>query len=288
MHNKIWLVGAYGLLGSEFQNILKNTDYYKSSSKEADITDLKSLEDYVADKPDIKYIINCAASCDAESLETTPPYAHAINVGGPDNLGIIANKLNAILIHISTDYVFDGLKSSPYTENDVTNPLSVYGKTKVESEKILLQKVDNVIIYRTAWLFSKYGRDFVKTIRNIASKNKEIRVIFDQVGSPCYAHDLASYIIQSLPLIKNNTKEIFHLTNEGVASWYDLAQIIVNEFNLDCKVIPIHSFEYPQKAKRPHFSVLDKTKFKKYFGIDIRHYTFGLNECIRQIKEESL
>lgn len=203
-------------------------------------------------------------------------------------MGIIANKLNAILIHISTDYVFDGLKSSPYTENDVTNPLSVYGKTKVESEKILLQKVDNVIIYRTAWLFSKYGRDFVKTIRNIASKNKEIRVIFDQVGSPCYAHDLASYIIQSLPLIKNNTKEIFHLTNEGVASWYDLAQIIVNEFNLDCKVIPIHSFEYPQKAKRPHFSVLDKTKFKKYFGIDIRHYTFGLNECIRQIKEESL
>ena len=283
--NKIWLVGAYGLLGSEFRELLNDSEYYKSSSKEADITNLESLEKFVLDKSDIKYIINCAASCDAEALESNPEYANIINVEGPKNLSIIANKLNAVLIHISTDYVFDGKKSLPYQETDKTNPLSVYGCTKVESEQYLLNNTNSVVIFRTAWLFSQYGRDFVKIIRKIASNNKEIRVIFDQVGSPCFAHDLAYYILEALPMIKDGTKEIFHLTNEGVASWYDLAQFIVNGFNLDCKVIPIHSHEYVQKAKRPHYSVLDKEKFKKYFNINIRHYIFGLHECIKLIKE---
>jgi len=260
MKNKIWLVGANGLLGSEFREQLTGIEYYKSSSTDADITSLSSLENFVQNKHDIKYIINCAACCNAEYLEDNEEYGYKINVEGVVNLGKIANKLGAILIHISTDYVFDGNKSTPYNELDKTNPLSVYGKQKVNAEENLIKDVNNLVIFRTAWLFSKFGRDFIKTMKKIASNNTKINVIYDQVGSPCYAKDLAEIILRCLPQIKDNTKEIYHLTNEGVTSWYDLAVNIISFYKLDCEVKPIHSYEYNQKAKRPSYSVLDKSK----------------------------
>lgn len=280
---KILVTGARGLLGSEFKERLDNSSAYFCDRDEMDITNISSVREYVNGK-EISCIINCAAGRDAEYLEDNFAEAQLISVDGPKNLAIVANEINASIIHISTDYVFDGEKSSPYVETDKTNGLSVYGVVKAQGEQAVLNTANTALIFRTAWLFSHYGKDFVKTIKHLAETRDELNVIFDQIGSPCYAGDLATHILEIIPQIKPNSKEIYHLTNEGVCSWYDLAYEIVRGFGLSCNVKPIHTCEFSQKAKRPYFSVLDKYKFKRDFGIDIRHYSEGLADCISKVK----
>jgi dTDP-4-dehydrorhamnose reductase len=286
----ILITGANGMLAMEFKEVLekyKNSQFFQAfyaSKEDLDITNIDSVRSYVCGKK-IDYILNCAANRNAEQMEEDDiEPSRLITVDGPRNLAIVANELGANLIHFSSDYVFDGEKSTPYTEEDVTNGLSVYGKLKIEGENAVLKTADTALVIRTAWLFSAYGKDFVKTIKYLAETRNEIKVVFDQIGSPCYAADLAHYIIQILPLIKKGTREIYHLTNEGCCSWYDLAYSIVSSLKLNCKVIPIHTSEFPQKAMRPHYSVLDKTKIINDFSLSIRHYSDGLSECIEKIQ----
>ena len=176
-------------------------------------------------------------------------------------------------------------KTTPYTEQDKTNGLSVYGRTKSVGEQLVINNANTGVVFRTAWLLSTEGKkSFVNTIASLAQTRPTISVVFDQVGSPTVAADLAKMILEIIPKIKPGTKEIYNLTNEGVASWFDIASIIVHELDLPCKVLPIHSSEYPTKAKRPAYSVLDKTKVKTDFNITIRHYLEGLKECLQKIK----
>lgn len=280
---KILITGANGLLGCEFRERLQGKKNIFATRTDCDITDIDNIRQYVQGK-DIGIIINCAANCNAEEMENDEVVARKITVVGPRNLAIISKEIGATLVHFSSDYVFDGKKSFPYQETDETAGLSVYGKLKAESEKEILQEADTVLIFRTAWLFSVYGKDFVKTIKKLAESRTELKVIYDQVGSPCYAGDLAQYVLEILPQVKKGTKEIYHLTNEGVCSWYDLACQIVKGFQLNCQVIPIPSEEFVQKAPRPHYSVLDKKKVKKDFGINLRHYSESLADCIAKLK----
>lgn len=279
----IFVTGANGLLGMEFCERLSLENTYFASHSDCDITDIESIRSYTKAK-NISVIINCAANRNAEAMEDDYEAARKITVDGPKNLAIVSKEIGAKLIHFSSDYVFDGKKSSPYFETDEPNGISAYGKLKVEGEDAVLKEADTAIVIRTAWLFSHYGQDFVKTIKKLAENRAELKVIYDQIGSPCYAGDLAQYVLEIIPQIKNGTKEIYHLTNEGVCSWYDLAYQIVKDFGLDCRVLPIHTGEFLQKAPRPHYSVLDKTKIKADFNLNIRHYSEALMECISKIK----
>lgn len=273
-------------MGCEFKERLGG-EAYLAGRAECDITDIESIRRYVADKK-IDVIINCAADRNAEAMEDDYESARKISVDGPRNLAIAAKEIGAALIHFSSDYVFDGKKSTPYVESDEVNGLSVYGVLKAEGEQAVLKEAQTALVIRTAWLFSHYGQDFVKTIKKLAENREELKVIYDQVGSPCYAGDLAGYVLEIIPQIKAGTKEVYHLTNEGVCSWYDLAYQIVNGLGLNCRVLPIHTGEFPQKAPRPAYSVLDKTKIKNDYGINIRHYSEGLDECIQKVKGAGL
>lgn len=286
---KVLITGANGLMGQEFYNVPHDgLQTFFAPKNELDITNIESIRKYVRDNKigDGAVIVNCAANRDAEQMELTgADSVRAINIDGPHNLAIVANEVGATIIHFSSDYVFDGKQSIPYKENDKTNPLSVYGKLKVVSEQDLLNTADSVMIIRPAWIFSSYGKDFVKTIYNLSKKNKQLKVIFDQVGSPTYGADLARYVYQIIPQIKYGTKEIYHITNEGVCSWYDIACSIKRHLGLDCDIIPIHTNEFKQNAPRPAFSVLNKSKVKKDFDVKIRHYEDALAECCKKIQE---
>ena len=282
---KILITGGNGLLASEIKKKITTEDAIFCDVDELDITNIDFVRSYISLHPKIEAIINCAAGRDADIMESDQEYGQKIAVDGPKNLAIIANEIGATLIHISSDYVFDGTKSSPYTEQDKTNGLSVYGRTKALGEQVVLNTADTGVVFRTAWLLSCEGKkSFINTIASLAKTKEEIGIVFDQVGSPTCAADLAEMLLKIIPQIKKGTKEIFHLTNEGIASWYDIAKFVVSGLNLPCKVKPIHSYEYPTKAKRPSYSVLDKTKVKKAFNIEIRHYSEGLKECINQLK----
>ena len=279
------IAGSRGLLGSEFRERLSDKEAFFATFQDMDVTDRESIRNFVKDK-NISAIINCTAACDVEGLEDSPDLGEAVNVRGVENLAIVSKEIGASLIYFSSDYVFDGTKTTPYVEEAVTSPLSVYGQTKLRGEREVLEKAGTALVIRTSWLFSSYGKNFLKIIAKLASGRPEIGVVFDQVGSPCYAGDLAEYVLQVIPKIKKGTREIYHLGNQGVGSWYDLAYFVVRGFGLPCKVKPIHSAEYPTKAQRPSYSVLDKSKALRDFGLDIRHYSEALTDCIAKIKKQ--
>ncbi|MBR2510933.1 MAG: dTDP-4-dehydrorhamnose reductase [Alphaproteobacteria bacterium] len=284
---KLIVMGANGLMGQEFRRVLPTNETYFASRLDCDITDIVSVRKYIQSLgiSDEFTIINCAANRDAERMENDNyDSAKKITVDGPHNLAVVANEMGGRLIHFSSDYVFDGSKNTPYTETDETRGLSIYGKLKVISEQDLMQTANTVVIIRPAWIFSQYGKDFVKTIYKLGQTNRELRVVYDQVGSPTYGADLARHVNQIIPKIKSGTREIYHLTNEGVCSWYDLACTIKQYCGLTCEIIPVRSHEYKQNAPRPSYSVLDKSKIKKDFNINIRHYSDALRECCDQIR----
>lgn len=275
MSDKILITGARGQLGRCLSDLLP--DALKTDVGELDITDADAVQSYV-DSNQVGTIVNCAAYTAVDRAEDDFDTAAKINIQGPRNLA----QTGARLIHISTDYVFDGRGCRPYTPQDPTNPLSVYGRTKREGELAVLEHAQTAVIIRTAWLYSAYGHNFVQTMRALGADRSEINVVADQVGTPTFAGDLARAITDILPRVPAGHRDIYHFTNEGVCSWYDFAVAIMAGSNLSCRVNPIPSSAYPTRATRPFYSVLDKAKIKDTFNISIEHWTKGLARCLKQ------
>ena len=270
------VTGCNGQLGTAIQSLLKDKAVYIDRDT-LDLTDESAVKNYF-NKNNFEFIINCAAYTAVDKAEADKEMAYQVNTLAPLYLAKYGKKI----IHISTDYVFDGNNSRPYIESDKTNPVSIYGKTKREGEINVLENADTAIIIRTAWLYSPHGGNFVKTMRKLGAERESLNVVFDQIGTPTNAYDLASAIVTALPLINSGEKEIYHYTDEGVCSWYDFAVEIMKQSHLDCKVFPIESKDYPTPAPRPHYSVLNKAKIKQRFNITIPHWQEGLVSCLKQ------
>lgn len=271
------ITGANGQLGLCISKLLP--DAICTDVNTLDITNSYAVNKFVK-KNNIDLIINCAAYTAVNKAQDEYLVAKKINTYGPKNLA----KTGAKIIHISTDYVFDGCAYQPYTPDMKTNPLSVYGKTKRSGEIAVINNSDNYVIIRTAWLYSIYGNNFVKTIRRLGAECDSINVVSDQIGTPTFANDLAYSIVKIIPQMSPEKSGIYHYTNMGVCSWYDFATEIIEQSNLDCKVNPIKSSQYPTSAPRPFYSVLDKDKIKETFGLEIPHWKDGLKRCICEIK----
>ena len=271
------VVGSNGQLGNELKLLLQDKAVYVDKD-ELDITDKQAVQNFVNGK-NFEAIINCAAYTAVDKAESDEKLATLINVDGPRNLA----ETGVPLIHISTDYVFDGTNSKPYTEEDKPHPQTVYGRTKLASEQAVMKAAETAIVIRTAWLYSTFGNNFVKTMRRLGAERKSLNVVFDQVGTPTYAADLANAIVTILPQMKKGMKEIYHFSNEGVCSWYDFALAVMAQSDLDCEVMPIESKEYPTPAQRPHYSVLNKAKIKRDFGLKINNWAVSLAECVEKM-----
>lgn len=272
------ITGCNGQLGRELTARLQNA--IATDADALDITDFDAVKKFVTTN-NIDTIINCAAYTAVDRAESDADLATRVNVIGPENLA----KTGCKLVHISTDYVFDGTSHTPYKTTDTPNPTSVYGKTKLAGERAILQNNSNAIIIRTAWLYSTYGNNFVKTMLRLGAERETINVVCDQIGTPTYAGDLADAIVKILPQINHETAGIYHYTNMGVCSWYDFATAIMELGGRKCTVNAIPTSEYPTPATRPFYSVLDKTKIIKTFGITIPHWHDALRRCLPQIQE---
>ena len=284
MHN-ILVTGGNGQLGSEIKNLEKNHQkysFYFTDIKELDITNQLSVKTFI-EKKNIDIIINCAAYTAVDKAEVEKDIAEKVNYKGVQNLVDALKTVNGKLVHISTDYVFNGENFVPYKESDTVSPIGVYGETKRKGELAVLNSDIDGVVIRTSWLYSSYGNNFVKTMLKLGDEREELGVIFDQIGTPTYAKDLAQICI-TIILKSNNTLSsngrLYHYSNEGVASWYDFAKEIMILGDNDCKVKPIETKDYPTPAKRPHYSILNKSKIKIDFDIEIPFWKDSLKECI--------
>ena len=288
---KILITGSNGQLASEIRDLIylyKTTDFVFRDSQDLDICDFNALKKFIT-KQNVSGVINCAAYTDVDKAEENSEIVNQVNSEGVLNLVNALKAVNGKLIHISTDYVFDGTNSQPYNELDPVNPLGVYGKSKRDGElAIINSRIDGIVI-RTSWLYSSYGNNFVKKIINLGLEKKELSIVFDQVGTPTYARDLAKTCLNII-CENNSTKisekgKIYNYSNEGVASWFDIAKEIIKLSTIVCKVTPVLTKEFPTKAKRPHYSVLDKTNIKKDFSIEIPYWRDSLKDCILKINK---
>lgn len=285
----ILVTGANGQLGTmirEFSEWFPNYGWFFTDVDELDITNDAAINGFMAENK-INCIINCAAYTNVDKAEENVELAKKVNSLAVEYLAMAADLFNASLITISTDYVFDGTGFVPYSEEDYVRPIGVYGKTKLEGEQEALGFCDKSIVIRTAWLYSEFGNNFVKTMMRLGKERNSINVVFDQIGTPTYARDLAVVIMKFVNRIErgdNDVWGIYHFSNEGVCSWYDFAAEIMKICGLNCEVLPIKSEEYPTKAKRPHYSVLDKTKIKKVLDIKIPHWRESLENCIQKME----
>ena len=283
----ILITGANGQLGNEMRikSVESNDHYIFTDVAELDITSTSAVEAFVAENK-VDVVVNCAAYTAVDNAEDDEATADKINHQAVANLAAACAKHNATLIHISTDYVFGGDGYKPYTEDDQTAPLGVYGRTKLAGERAAAESGCRYIIIRTAWLYSEFGRNFCKTMRSLTSTKPTLKVVFDQVGTPTYAADLAEAIVHIIATRQTDKVGIYHYTNEGVCSWYDFAVEIARQSGYTaCQIEPCHSEEFPTKASRPHYSVLDKTKIKATFGITIPHWQLSLSQCIENLKD---
>ncbi len=278
----ILVTGAGGQLGCELRKIGFSPldEVFFTDVAELDITDKKAVESYVS-RNDIDTIVNCAAYTAVDKAEEEPDKAELINAKAVENLAEVADKEGCLLVHISTDYVFDGMASEPYTEKSLVNPQTVYGRTKLAGERAIKKSGCLAIVIRTAWLYSEYGTNFVKTVLRLAKEKGELNVVADQVGTPTYAADLAAAIAHILAddCVADKTG-IYHFSNEGVCSWYDFAQEIVRLNGEPCKVNALKTADYPAKAHRPAYSVLDKTKIKREFGVVVPEWKEALERMM--------
>lgn len=273
---KILITGAYGMLGSDLREVLKNFELICTGSKDLDITDEEKVIDFINEKqPDL--VVNAAAYTAVDDCETHYDDAYAVNAIGPKNLAIACNKIDIPLIHVSTDYVFDGTKRTPLVETDKLGPKSAYGKTKLEGEKFIQENTDKYFILRTAWLYGLNGNNFVKTMLSLAENHDEISVVNDQVGSPTYSFDLAIAITN---LLHSDKYGIYHVTNEGECSWYEFSKLIFELSDVDVKVIPVSTEEFPRPAPRPHYSVLSNKKWNSSGFVPMRDYKEALGEYL--------
>lgn len=276
------ITGANGQLGRCLKDLLGENGALYTDAAELDITQEEAVRAFGA-AHELTGIINCAAYTNVDKAEDEPELARRINALGPENLAKLAAEKDIPLVHISTDYVFEGTANQPIAEKAVPNPLGVYGKTKREGEENILKYAKTAVILRTAWMYSPYGKNFLKTMLTLGTKKDEIRVVADQFGTPTYAPHLAEAIVRMLPQIKRNTQEIYHFTDEGAATWYDFAHYILKTAGSACRVLPIATRDYPTKAMRPPFSVLDKSKIKRDFNLAISHWTKGVEECLTKL-----
>ena len=277
------------MLGTDVEILLKNEGMdYIASDQEIDITNVDELQKFAQSKP-ITWIVNCAAYTAVDKAEDEPELAFKINAEGPENIAEIAKQKGAKLIHISTDYVFDGTKKDAYTETDTPNPLGVYGKSKLQGEINIQRTLKEYFILRTAWLYGKHGNNFIYTMLRLFKERDEIRVVGDQFGAPTYAPDLAQAIIKIIQ-INSETYGIYHFTSEGKTTWYDFACQIYNTskqqgiLTKDTALLKITTDQYPTKAKRPQNSYLSKEKIQKVFNVDVQPWQHGLNDFLISLK----
>ena len=286
------ITGANGQLGHEMRNVLADdrrfnavfTDVAGEDIATLDITDEQAVEQIMAANA-IDIIVNCAAYTAVDAAEDNEPLAARLNADAVDILARVAKRHGARMVHVSTDYVFDGQGCIPYTEDMATNPQSAYGRTKLEGERQLQQALgDDAVIMRTAWLYSPYGKNFVKTMLTLGKDKPALKVVFDQVGTPTCARDLARAIVTAMTADQWHGG-IYHYSNEGVISWYDFTLAIHRLAGITtCDVQPCHSDEFPAKAHRPAYSVLDKTKFKATFGVTVPYWRDSLEATINQLR----
>ncbi len=290
----ILVTGANGQLGTELRNVTAGSrDNYIFSdvislagveTASLDITDINALR-ILCDAEKVDVIVNCAAYTNVDKAEDEPAMAMQLNCTAAWNLAEVAAERGATLFHISTDYVFHGDIPMPCKEDWPTDPLGVYGSTKLAGEKEIEKSGCKSIIIRTAWLYSPYGKNFVKTMLRLTAEKDSLKVVFDQIGTPTYAHDLATLIATIIDNDRLGDTGIYHFSNEGAISWYDFAKAISEIGGTTCDIMPCHTDEYPSKARRPRFSVLDKTKVKETFGITIPYWRDSLVDCIKRIKQ---
>ena len=280
----ILVTGCNGQLGNEMQLLeeqFPENIYYNTDVAELDITNRQAIEQFVCDNK-IDGIVNCAAYTAVDKAEDNQTLCTVLNADAPGYLATAVERRGGWMIQISTDYVFDGKNHKPYVETDPVCPNSMYGRTKLAGEKAVQQNCKRSMIIRTAWLYSTFGNNFVKTMMRLGKEKTELGVIFDQIGTPTYAHDLAVAIF--LIIRKGVVPGVYHFSNEGVISWYDFAKAIHRMSNIvGCKIHPLHTEEYPTPAARPHYSVLDKTKIKRTYDIEIPYWEDSLEVCINKL-----
>ena len=282
---RILITGANGQLGRELSRLgaVSPNEYIPTDIAELDITNREAVERFFAENK-IDVVVNCAAYTNVEKAEDDIEQAQKINAEAVATLAAAAKSADATLIHISTDYVFGCDGSTPRTEDMPTSPLGVYGRTKLAGEDAVRESGCKAIILRTAWLYSEFGGNFLKTMLRLTSQNEALNVVFDQVGTPTYAGDLALAIFSIIDGdVYAGREGLYHFSNEGVCSWYDFATEIVAATGYKCKIMPCHSSEFPSKVTRPPYSVLDKSKFKSTFGIDIPHWRESLLYCLKRM-----
>lgn len=295
----ILVTGANGQLGHEMRIVSKDsqdsyifTDVVEVDGVETtklDITNIEEVRTIVRGR-DVKVIVNCAAYTNVDKAETDQAFCELLNAKAPENLAVVMKEAGGLLVHVSTDYVFGGDPyNTPCKENQKGTPTGVYGLTKLHGEQNIQQSGVDYLIFRTAWLYSEFGKNFVKTMLNLTATKPQLKVVFDQVGTPTYAYDLAKAIFD---IIENRMFEgktgIYHYSNEGVCSWFDFTKMIAElAGHRDCDVEPCHSDEFPSQVKRPAFSVLDKTKVKETFGIRIPYWTDSLKVCMNNLMNKS-
>lgn len=280
----ILITGCNGQLGNEMQLLEKDNPqhtYYNTDVAELDITNPQAIGQFVEENG-IDGVVNCAAYTAVDKAEENQELCHLLNAVAPGYLAAAVERRGGWMIQISTDYVFDGTNHKPYVETDPVCPNSVYGRTKLAGEEAVQEACSKAMIIRTAWLYSTFGNNFVKTMIRLGQERPELGVIFDQIGTPTYARDLAQAIFAAI----NNgvVAGIYHFSNEGVISWYDFTKAIHRIAGIaDCRVRPLHTAEYPTPANRPHYSVLDKTKIKQTYGIEIPYWEESLEVCVRKL-----
>ena len=296
----ILVTGANGQLGNEMRLVTKDskdtyvfTDIIEVEGQKTVILDIADIEAVrkIVKENDIKIIVNCAAYTNVDKAESDQDFCELLNTKAPENLAIAMKEVNGVLVHISTDYVFGGDPyNTPCKEDQKGTPTGVYGLTKLHGEQNIQKNGVEYLIFRTAWLYSEFGKNFVKTMLNLTSTKPQLKVVFDQVGTPTYAYDLANAIFNIIENRKYEGKTgIYHYSNEGVCSWFDFTKMIAETAgNTSCDIQPCHSDEFPSPVKRPSYSVLDKTKVKETFDLTIPYWTDALKTCIKNLKEQQI
>lgn len=280
----VWLIGCKGMLGTEIARQLKNSNIdYIGTDIDVDITKLEVLEDFANKNPKIDWIINCSAYTAVDKAEDDKDFANLLNNIGPKNISSVAKKINAKMIHISTDYVFDGTGTTPYTEDMDVKPIGVYGQTKADGEKSVIDSECEYYIFRTAWLYGYDGKNFVYTMLKLMESKQELSVVSDQKGTPTFAGDLANCVIKTITSKNQIPCGIYHCTDLGEITWYDFACEIYKQgkatgkLSNECKINPCSTDEFPTKAKRPAYSVLSKEKIQQTLGITLPMWNESLN-----------
>lgn len=285
---RVLITGANGQLGNEMRRLgaVSPNEYLFTDVAELDITDKAAVAEFVKSK-NVEIIVNCAAYTNVDKAEDDEATAELINATAVRNLAEAVKAVDGTLFHVSTDYVFGSEGNTPRTEDMPTNPLGVYGKTKLHGEQAIAEVGAKAIIIRTAWLYSEFGNNFLKTMLRLTAEKESLNVVFDQVGSPTYAGDLALAIFSIIEGgVYAGNEGVYHFSNEGVCSWYDFATEIAAAADHECVVLPCHSNEFPSKVTRPPFSVLDKTKIKTTFGIEIPHWRDSMLYCLQRLAKQ--